>query len=220
MSVTTDPAHTSIPELAASTSAGSLARRVRLRWVALHFVPLLLVPLLTTSLGPVIGLDGAAIATHAATIVLIALGEGTLLERISIDAAWKRRAMLAVAAAIATAMIVMSTVDLAGYDLLATPVAMTLGGLAQGIILGWPVRRVGAAARWATASALGWLAGAGAYRLGLSELLALEIGTRSLYGYAYTGGHNELLWIACGIACFGLATAFVVHPASRDARCA
>jgi hypothetical protein len=183
----------------------------------LHFIPLLLVPLLTTSLGAVVGLDGAAAITHLATIVLIALGEAALLARMwHVDAAWRPRALLAMAAALATAMIVMPAVDLAGYDALATPIAMTLGGLAHGVALGWPLRRADSLGRWILVSAVGWLVGAGAYRAALSGLLALRIGPHSLYGYAYTGGHNELLWISVGVACFGLATAFVVRPASRD----
>jgi hypothetical protein len=194
---------------------------MRLRWIALHCVPLLLVPLLTTTLGSLVGLDRAAMATHVASIASVALCEAALLGRVwTIDAASTRRALLALVAAIGTAMIVMSTVDLAGYDLLATPVAMTLAGVTQGVILGWPLRRVGGHGRWALASALGWLAGAGAYRMWLSDLLALSIGDHSLYGYAYTGGHNELLWAATGIAGFGVATAFVISPATRAARLA
>ena len=218
MTATSD-APAMVSDITVPRSARSSARRDRLHWVALHCLPLLLVPSLTIPLGAMIGLDGAAMTTHVAIFVLIAVGEGALLERMSaIDAGWKRRAMLALAAAIATGMIVMSTVDIAGYDLLATPLAMVLGGLAHGLVLGWPLRRAGGYARFIVASALGWLAGAGAYRWWLSEMLALRVGTHSLYGYAYTGGHNELLWIAAGIACYGLATALVVQPAARGAR--
>lgn len=218
MPATSDAAPASIPDMAAPTSAMREARNDRIRWVALHCLPLLLVPVLTTSLGAVAGLDRAAMATHAANIVLIALGEAALLDRTwRGKAAWRARAMLAMAVAMATAMIAMSTVDLAGYDLLATPVAMTLGGLAHGLTLGWPLRRTVGLGRWALVSAAGWLVGAGVYRVSLTGLLALRIGTHSPYGYAYTGGHNELLWIGTGIACFGLATAFIVRPPTRDA---
>ena len=218
MSASTDAASAAISDRHVAIRDLSV-RHGRLRWAALHCLPLLLVPLLTIPLGAVIGLDGAAAATHAAVIVLISVGEAALLDRMwAIDGAWRRRAMLAMAAALATAMFVMSAVDLAGYDTLATPMAMMLAGLAHGVVLGWPLRRGGGGARWVLASALGWLAGAGMYRWWLSEMLALTIGTHSLYGYAYTGGHNELLWIAVGIACFGIATAFVVHPVSRGAR--
>jgi hypothetical protein len=177
-------------------------------------VPLLLVPLLTTSVGPLVGLDTATVVTHATILTFISLAEAELLRRAwPVDAAWRRRAALAMAAAIATAMIVMSSVDLAGYDTLATPLAMGGAGLVHGLILGWPLQRVAARGLWIVASTLGWLAGAGGYRLFLGELLALRIGTHSLYGYAYTGGHNELLWIAAGVACFGIATAFVIQLA-------
>ena len=217
MSASTDAAAPAIPDGHGQTSARGAARSDRLRWVMLHFIPLLLVPLLTTSLGAVVGLDGAAAITHLVNIVLIALGEAALLERMwRIGSAWRPRALLAIAAALATAMIVMPAVDLAGYDALATPIAMMLGGLAHGVVLGWPLRRADSLFRWILLSAAGWLVGAGAYRAALSGMLALRIGPHSLYGYAYTGGHNELLWIAVGVACFGLATAFVVRPASRD----
>ena len=217
MSATTSAAGVAIPDKLVPASVTGAARNDRLRWVSLHFIPLLLVPLLTTSLGAVVGLDGAAAATHLANIVLIALGEAALLHRLwHVDAAWRPRALLAMATALATAMIVMPSVDLAGYDTAATPVAMTLAGLAHGLVLGWPLRRVGGLGRWTLVSAVGWLVGAGAYRASLSGLLALRIGPHSLYGYAYTGGHNELLWIAVGVACFGLATAFVLRPEDRD----
>lgn len=213
----TSAAGVAIPDRLVPTSARHAAGNDRLRWISLHFMPLLLVPLLTTSLGAVVGLDGAAAATHLANIVLIALGEAALLHRLwHVDAAWRPRALLAMAAALATAMIVMPTVDLAGYDAAATPVAMTLAGLAHGLVLGWPLRRASGLGRWTLVSTVGWLVGAGVYRASLSGLLALRIGPHSLYGYAYTGGHNELLWIAVGVACFGVATAFVLRPATRD----
>ena len=219
MSASADATPTSFPPVAVPTSVRGSARNDRLRWLSLHLVPLLLVPLLTTSLGAVIGLDGAAAVTHIADIAVIALGQPALLARMwHVGAAWRPRALLALSAALATAMIVMPAVDLAGHDSLATPVAMALAGLAHGLILGWPLRRVGRLGRWALVSAVGWLVGAGAYRASLSGLLALRIGPHSLYGYAYTGGHNELLWIAVGVACFGLATAFIVRPASDEAR--
>jgi hypothetical protein len=97
---------------------------------------------------------------------------------------------------------------------------MAAAGLVHGLILGWPLRPVAARHLWIVASTLGWLAGAGGYRLFLNELLALEVGTHSLYGYAYTGGHNELLWAAAGIGCFGIATALVFQLAPRRAPCA
>ena len=219
MSATSETVPAASSETAVPAGAERSARHDQLRWALLHFFPLLLVPLLTTSLGAAIGLDAAAAATHAANIMLIALGEAALLSRIwAVDGAWRLRALLAMAAALATAMIVMPAVDLAGYDPLATPIAMALAGLAQGLILSWPLRHAGGLGRWVLASAVGWLAGAGVYRASLSGLLALRIGPHSLYGYAYTGGHNELLWIALGIACFGLVTAVIVRPASREAR--
>src|SRR5215207_3287886 len=194
-------------------------RYALLLWISVHSVPLLLVPLLTTSLGPLIGLDAAAAMTHATFMTLVPLAEAELLRRAwpVVDAAWRRRAVLAMAAAIATAMLIMSSVDLAGYDALATPAAMAGAGLVHGLILGWPLWRVAARYQWIVASILGWLTGAGGYRLLLGDLLALEIGDRSLYGYAYTGGHNELLWAAAGIACFGIATALVIHLVPRRA---
>jgi hypothetical protein len=219
MSATSDAASAASSETVVPAGGKRSARHDQLRWASLHFVPLLLVPVLTTSLGAAIGLDAAAAATHAATIMVVALGEAALLGRTwAVDGAWRLRALLAMAVALATAMIVMPAVDLAGYDALATPIAMALAGLAHGLILGWPLRHAGARGRWVLASAIGWLAGAGAYRASLSGLLALRIGPHSLYGYAYTGGHNELLWIAVGIACFGVVTAAVFRPASRDAR--
>ena len=193
-------------------------RYALLLWISVHWVPLLLVPLLTTTLGPSIGLDAAAALTHATFLTLVPLAEAELLRRAwPVDAAWRRRAVLAMAAAIATAMIIMSSIDLAGHDALATPGAMAGAGIVHGLILGWPLLRVAARYQWIVASTLGWLAGAVGYRLLLDDVLALEIGDRSLYGYAYTGGHNELLWAAAGIACFGVATGLVIHLAPRRA---
>ena len=218
MPATTDALSAQLSQSNAVSADRAADGRMMLLWLSVHCAPLLLVPLLTTTLGPSIGLDSAAALTHATVMTFVPLAEAALLRRVwLIDAAWRWRAVLAMVAAIATAMIVMPSVDLAGYDALATPGAMTAAGVVHGVILGWPLRRVGARRRWVAASALGWLVGAGAYRLLLSDLLALRVGSHSLYGYAYTGGHNELLWTAMGIACFGIATALVILRAPRRA---
>jgi len=218
MPSTTHAVPTTLAEPAVVPGDQAPGRYALLLWISVHWVPLLLVPLLTTTLGPWLGLDAAAAVTHATFMTFVPFAEAELLRRAwPIDAAWRRRAVLAMAAAIATAMIIMPSVDLAGYDTLATPAAMAAAGLVHGLVLGWPLRRVAARHPWIVASTLGWLAGAGGYRLFLGELLALEIDDRSLYGYAYTGGHNELLWIAVGIACFGIATGLVIHFVPRRA---
>ena len=93
---------------------------------------------------------------------------------------------------------------------------MGAGGVIQGIIVGWPLKSRRLLLPWVGASALGWLLGAAAYRLLLPAGLRLSVQGHALYGYAYAGGHNELLWMGCGLAGFGVATGVFLARAQRE----
>ena len=179
-------------------------------WIVVHTLPIVLLPVLTLILGPRFGLDGAAATMHSATLVFLPLAQAYILRHLTGFAAWwVSRALAGLGVALAVAMVVMSTIDLAGYDAAATPIAMGVAGLLQGLILGWPLRRLGLRRQWMVASVTGWLVGTIFYRLLIGFGLVWEIGGLSAFGYAYTGGHNELLWMSSGLAGFGIVTGFV-----------
>ena len=203
------PVHTLSP--AATPPHLGAPRALAAAWAGMHLLPIALLPVLTHGLGAAVGLDGAAALTHASTVVALPVLQALVLRRLwGRGAWWTGRALLGFAGACAVAMVAMSSIDLAGFDLLATPVAMTLAGAIHGLVLGWPLRRAGRLGAWVAASAAGWLLGTGLYRLLLAYGLAWTLGDRSAYGYAYTGGHNELLWIGAGLAGFGAVTAWAL----------
>jgi hypothetical protein len=188
-------------------------------WAAAHALPLVILPVATLSVGPLVGLDTAAAITHASTSLVVPLLQGRALRSlVSNGPSWTTRGVLGLGAAIAVAMLLMSSIDLAGYDDLATPFAMCIAGAVHGGILYWPLRNTG---RWRAAtlvSAMGWLIGTGIYRTLLPAAIRWELFGRSPYGYAYVGGHNELLWIGAGLLGFGLLTAPFLLRTGRSAK--
>jgi len=180
-------------------------------WIVGHLLPLGLLPIVTHVVGASWGIDRAAAVMHATTVLLVTSVQATVLRRIyGTHTWWAGRAVLAYAAAFAVAMVMMSSIDLAGFDTAATPVAMLAAGTVHGLILGWPLAGQGATRQWVFTSALSWLLGTGVYRILLAYGLTWHIGARSAFGYAYTGGHNELLWQSTGYAIYGLVTGIVI----------
>jgi hypothetical protein len=193
--------------MASPTTPDAPATITIARWIGLHFLPLALLPLTTHGIGALVGLDAASATTHALTLAVVPALQTRLLRHGVAGERWGTvRGVLGLAAAFVVAMLAMSSIDLAGYDTLATPAAMGVAGLVHGVIIGWPARAAHRLWAWVGASALGWVLGTAAYRLLLAPGLRLSVGGHALYGYAYTGGHNELLWMGCGLAGFGIAT--------------
>jgi hypothetical protein len=185
-------------------------------WTVLHFVPLLLVPLVTHGLDEFIGINSAAALTHLIILVSIAIGETYLMRTIlPRPHQWAWRTACGLAAAVIAGLVVMSTVDLQGYDALATLCGMTAAGLVFGLIQG-PGQPLGVV-RWIVPIIVGWLGGAILFRSVIVSLAALSLGGVAPWGLAYNAGHNELLWFAVGLACHGLATAWNIAALTKSA---
>ena len=178
-------------------------------WIVLHFVPLLLVPILTHSLDGIIGINSAAALTHLVILISIAVGETYLMRSIlPRPQQWAWRTACGLAAGVIAGLVVMSTVDLQGYDALATLAGMIAAGLAFGLVQG-PAQPLGTL-RWLVPITIGWFGAAILFRSIILSLAGLSIGGLSPYGLAYNAGHNELLWFSVGLACHGVATAWNV----------
>ena len=188
-------------------------------WIALHFVPLLLVPLLTHSLDGFIGINSAAAVTHVVILVWVAVAETHLLSSIvSQPRQWAWRTACGLAAGVLAGLVVMSTVDLQGYDALAT-----IGGtLAAGLVLGLiqaPAQPLGKL-RWITLSLVGWVGSALIFRSVIIAVAGFSMGGFAPYALAYNSGHNELLWFSFGIACHGVATVWNIATLANSSRAA
>jgi len=186
-----------------------------LAWIGIHFVPLLIVPLATHALRAVAGIDAAAAITHFLIIAWVSISE-MLLMRLVLPAArqWGWRSAFGLSAAVIAGLVVMSTVDLRGYDALATVSGLAAAGLALGLVQG-PAQPLGSM-RWVGVSLTGWLLAAVVFRSVIAGLAGFSIGGFFPWGLAYNAGHNELLWFSVGLACHGIATAWNVralnHP--------
>ena len=185
-------------------------------WVLLHFVPLLLVPLFTHSLDGIIGINSAAALTHLIILASIAVGE-TYLMRVILPRPqqWAWRTACGLAAAVIAGLVVMSTVDLQGYDALATLSGMTAAGLVFGLVQG-PAQPLGVV-RWTIPIVVGWLGAAILFRSVIISLAGLSVDGIAPYGLAYNAGHNELLWFSVGLACHGVATAWNIAALTKAA---
>ena len=184
-------------------------------WIALHFVPLLLVPLLTHSLDGIIGINSAAAVTHLVILISVAVGETYLMRSIlPRPQQWAWRTAFGLAAAVIAGLVVMSTVDLQGYDALATVAGMTAAGLALGLVQG-PAQPLGTL-RWVVPIVLGWFGAAILFRSVILALAGFSVGGVTPFGLAYNAGHNELLWFSVGIACHGVATAWNIVRLTRS----
>jgi len=176
-------------------------------WLLVHTLPLLILPVLTLALGSSLGVDAAAVSTHAITLLLVPFLEARILQGLGHHVlASTVRAVVALAVSIVVAMVLMSAIDLAGYDTIATPTAMIAAGAVHALMLFWPIRVREPLGRWIVGGAAGWVLGTGFYRLLLLFGLRWQVNGQSLYGYAYTGGHNELLWVGAGLVGLGLTT--------------
>ena len=176
----------------------------RISWIALHFVPLIAVPLITHALIP-LGINTAAAVALLAIIGCIAFGQSRLIRKQRVTRArWMWQTACALGLAVAAGLVTMSTVDLAGYDVLATFSGMSAAGLVFGIVQA-PMLEKGKL-QWTFASIAGWLIGALAFRSVITSLVAMSIGDFTPYALAYNAGHNELLWTATGLAVYGFVT--------------
>ena len=179
----------------------------------------MLVPIVTHSLDGLIGINSAAALTHLINLAAIAIGETYLLSSIvSRPRQWAWRTACGLAAAVIAGLVVMSTVDLQGYDALATVSGMTAAGLVFGLVQG-PAQPLGTV-RWLIPVLSGWLGAAFLFRSVILALAGLSIGGVTPFGLAYNSGHNELLWFSVGLACHGLATAWNIARLTRSARVA
>src|SRR5688572_15144246 len=97
-----------VSERPVSSLAGS---SIGVSWVLLHLTPLLLVPILTHTIQTVIGIDGAAAASHFVIIAWISVGQGYLLRSVlARPRQWVWRTAVGLAMAIVAGLVVMSTV--------------------------------------------------------------------------------------------------------------
>ncbi|HVF39102.1 MAG TPA: hypothetical protein VM939_04315 [Gemmatimonadaceae bacterium] len=184
-------------------------------WILVHFGPLLLVPLATHTLNPFVGIDNAAAVTHLLVLIWIAVAQWFVLRPIlARPDRWIWRTAAGAAAAVIAGLVVMSTVDLRGYDALATIFGMGAAGLALGLVQapGQPRSK----SRWVLVSFIGWLGGALVFRSIIVALANLSLSGFLPYGLAYNAGHNELLWFAVGLACYGVATAWNIASITRS----
>ena len=184
-------------------------------WILIHFAPLLIVPLATHALRPIVGIDAAAASTHVIIIACVSAGETLLMRSIStIARQWLWRTAVGLAAAVVTGLVVISTVDLRGYDALATVSGLFAAGLALGLVQA-PAQSLGLM-RWLGASLGGWLGAAVVFRATIVGLAGFSVGAFSPWGLAYNAGHNELLWFSVGLAGHGIATAWNVRALARS----
>jgi hypothetical protein len=187
-----------------------------LKWVALHLVPLVAVPVVTHTFAGIAGLNTAAALALLTMIAILAIGQSKIMtgRRVS-SSRWMWQTACAIGIAVAAGLVVMSTVDLAGYDALATFSGMTSAGLALGLVQAPMLedRKL----QWVALSAGGWLLGALIFRAIISSLAAISIGGLEPYGLAYNAGHNELLWTATGLAFYGFLTLPMISTA-RDSQ--
>src|SRR6185436_10616719 len=141
-----------------------------LAWIGIHFVPLLIVPLATHALRAVAGIDAAAAITHFLIIAWVSISE-MLLMRLVLPAArqWGWRSAFGLSAAVIAGLVVMSTVDLRGYDALAT-----VAGLALGLVQA-PAQPLGSM-RWVGVSLTGWLLAAVVFRSVIAGLAGFSMG--------------------------------------------
>jgi hypothetical protein len=184
-----------------------LHRDILLRWQLLHLAPILVIPLFSHALHRVFLIDAVAVGIMLFCVGLIAWGQSRLLTLSAHGPGrWAWQTAFALAIAIACGLVTMSTIDLAGYDQLATLTAMPV----VGAVLGGIQSRLLRAHRlqWVVTSTAAWLVGAVLFRAIIAPAAAWEIGGRAPFGLVYNAGHNELLWTAAGIACYGLATGF------------
>jgi len=184
-------------------------------WILVHLGPLLLVPLVTHSLHTAIGIDRAAAVGHLIILSWIAAGETYLLRSlVSRPRAWAWRTAFGLAIAVVAGLVVMSTIDLRGYDALATVFGMVAAGLVLGVVQAPAQRRP--SWRWVVASLVGWLVGAFVFRLVVLTLAGMSLGGFKPFALAYNAGHNELLWLSVGVAFHGLATVWNVTALARS----
>lgn len=189
-------------------------RSIPVYWVLLHAGPLLLVPAATHSLHNAIGIDTAAAITHLLVLGSIAVGQTYLLRSVlPRSRAWAWRTSCGLACAVVAGLVVMSTIDLAGYDTLATVMGMLAAGLTLGVLQA-PAQPL-PKRRWVAASLVGWGVGAIVFRSVIQPLAEMWIGGFTPFALAYNSGHNELLWSAVGLACYGIATAWNIAAIAR-----
>jgi hypothetical protein len=177
----------------------------KLGWIAANLTPLVVVPLVTHAFHRIAGINTAAGFALVALIAAVAIGQSRIVSNTTVrQSRWVWQTACAIGLALATGLVVMSTVDIAGNDTLATFSGMTSAGLVLGLIQA-PLIKLGKPA-WVALSVTGWLIGAVVFRSIISPLAAMSIWGIEPYGLAYNAGHNELLWTATGLAFYGLST--------------
>ena len=185
-------------------------------WILVHIGPFLIVPLATHALRPLAGIDAASGITHLLIIAWVSAGE-MLLMRSLLPAArqWVWRTAFGLAAAVVAGLVVMSTIDLRGYDALATLFGLFAAGLVLGLAQA-PAQPLGFL-RWISVSLAGWLAAGLVFRSMVVALAGFSIGGFFPWGLAYNSGHNELLWFSVGLAGHGVTSAWNVRSHTRRA---
>jgi hypothetical protein len=185
----------------------------QLAWIGTHLTPLVAVPLVTHAFHRITGVNTAAGLALIAMIAAVAIGQSRVITNTRVTRArWIWQTGCAIGLALVAGLVAMSTVDIAGYDALATFSGMTSAGLVLSFIQAPMLNR--AKLEWVALGATGWLAGALVFRTIIASLAAMSIGGIEPYGLAYNAGHNELLWMATGLAFYGFSTAMAISATS------
>jgi hypothetical protein len=174
-------------------------------WMTTNLTPLVVVPLVTHAFHRITGINTAAGLALVALIAAVAVGQSRIMSNTNVSRSrWMWQTACAIGLALVAGLVAMSSVDIAGYDTVATFSGMTSAGLVLGVVQAPMISK--GKLTWVGLTTLGWLIGAVVFRSIISSLAAMSIAGIEPYGLAYNAGHNELLWMATGLAIYGLST--------------
>lgn len=181
-----------------------------MKWVLLHLVPIAIVIVCMNALSSMTGISAAAVVAAVAIVIVTGWGESEIAAEY-LEASRQRFRLFTITGltlGLVAGLIVMSAVDLAGYDMLASYSGMIAAGvvIAASQAIAITTRRI----RWTVAVLAGWIVGAMIFRIAAAHAATWTVFGGKPLATVYLAGHNELLWACIGLAVQGFSTASVL----------